>query len=202
MHTQQYSHVDPRVTLAPGQTYAGHQPPGYPPSNGVHNYQPYGAGYGYYDSQSYGQNHSSAAAAPTEDLHPAVKNGYNPKIHGDYDPNADYARGADEGPSSDAAAAALAASNVANDYTQTGTFNRFTNKFQNPALNPERYNDENKSNRQMSAFFDVAAASNSHGGRSLKAERSAHKMTKAEYKELRKRNERKKEEKRRALYRD
>ncbi|OBT72750.1 hypothetical protein VF21_08973 [Pseudogymnoascus sp. 05NY08] len=43
-------------------------------------------------------------------------------------------------------------------------------------LTPENHNDENKSKRQMNAFFDVDAAANSHDGRSLKAERSGKKL--------------------------
>jgi hypothetical protein len=55
------------------------------------------------------------------------------------------------------------------DYAATGTFNRITGHFQNAAINPELHNAVNESRRQMSAFFDVDAAANSHDGRSLKA---------------------------------
>ncbi|KAF2202615.1 hypothetical protein GQ43DRAFT_439553 [Delitschia confertaspora ATCC 74209] len=135
--------------------------------------------------------------------------GYNPAIHGDYDPNADYAQVADREEEEQAAAAAAAAAGYAGyqqdpnaQYTATAQFNRFTGRFQAPDLNPEKYNDENKSRRQLSAFFDVDAAANSHDGRSLKAERQAKKLTKQQVKEYREKKRAKKEEKRRAWLRD
>ena len=117
--------------------------------------------------------------------------GYNPAVHGDYDPTADYAQ---QGQAEEEAA------NV--DYSATGTFNRFTGKWQAAALAPENFNDENKSRRQMSAFFDVDAAANSHDGKSLKAERSGKKLTKKELKAFKDKRRDKKEEKRRAWLRD
>ncbi|KAI9764369.1 MAG: hypothetical protein M1840_008507 [Geoglossum simile] len=87
--------------------------------------------------------------------------------------------------------------------TQTaGAFNRFTGKWQPLDVTPELHNDENKSRRQMSAFFDVDAAANSHDGRSLKAERSGKKLTKKELKAFKEKRREKKEEKRRAWLRD
>ncbi|KAI2623834.1 hypothetical protein GGS26DRAFT_564866 [Hypomontagnella submonticulosa] len=138
----------------------------------------------------------SDAAEPPKNEQPPV-GGYNPAIHGDYDPNAWYAKSAEEngsGPdqSIDAAAA----------YAAMGTFNRFTGRWQGDDQNPERYNDEAKSRRQMNAFFDVDAAANSHDGRSLKAERSGKKPTKAELKQFKEKRRARKEEKRRAWLRD
>jgi hypothetical protein len=54
----------------------------------------------------------------------------------------------------------------------------------------------------MNAFFDVDAAANSHDGRSLRAERSARKLTKKELKMFKEKRREKKEEKRRAWLRD
>jgi hypothetical protein len=54
----------------------------------------------------------------------------------------------------------------------------------------------------MNAFFDVDAAANSHDGRSLKAERSGKKLSKAELKHFKEKRRVKKEEKRRAWLRD
>ncbi|PSS23464.1 hypothetical protein M430DRAFT_33912 [Amorphotheca resinae ATCC 22711] len=131
-----------------------------------------------------------ASASQTDAMR--VAGGYNPAIHGDYDPTAWYAQPAvpeeTAGPSTDPAEA----------YAATAAFNRFTGRFQNADLTPERFSDENKSKRQMNAFFDVDAAANSHDGRSLKEERSGKKLTKAELKRHKEKRKAKKEEKRRA----
>ena len=127
-----------------------------------------------------------------------VAGGYNPAIHGDYDPNAWYAK--------TAAAAeeqqAQTQGDPADAYVATAAFNRFTGRFQNPDLKPENFNDENKSRRQLNAFFDVDAAANSHDGRSLKEERSGKKLSKAELKWHKEKRKARKEEKRRAWLRD
>jgi WW domain len=128
--------------------------------------------------------------------------GYDPAIHGDYDPNADYAKVYEssdiDGPSLDSATNL----DPIQAYAATGTFNRFTGKWQAADLNPEKFNDENKSRRQMNAFFDVDAAANSHDGKSLKAERSGKKLSKKEVKAFKEKRREKKEEKRRAWLRD
>lgn len=124
--------------------------------------------------------------------------GYDPSIHGDYDPTAWYAQPA----SSDPADPSLLSSNPADAYAATGAFNRFTGRWQAADLTPENHNDENKSRRQMNAFFDVDAAANSHDGRSLKAERSGKKLSKTELKQFKEKRKAKKEEKRRAWLRD
>jgi hypothetical protein len=129
---------------------------------------------------------------------PAVRpaGGYDPAIHGDYDPTAWYAQPAEPEPSQNADKDPAAA------YAASAAFNRFTGRFQNPDLVPENFNDENKSKRQMNAFFDVDAAANSHDGRSLKEERSGKKLTKAELKKFKEKRKAKKEEKRKAWLRD
>lgn len=121
--------------------------------------------------------------------------GYDPAIHGDYDPTAWYAQPSEPSPSH-------AEQDPAAAYAATAAFNRFTGRFQNPDLTPENFNDENKSKRQMNAFFDVDAAANSHDGRSLKEERSGKKLTKAELKKFKEKRKAKKEEKRKAWLRD
>ncbi len=142
---------------------------------------------------------------------PRPYGGYDPAIHGDYDPTAPYAQeaaaevGGDDSLAAGAlgAAAALAGgADPATLYTATGAFNRFTGKWQPSDIGPENHNDENKSKRQMSAFFDVDAAANSHNGRSLKAERSGKKLTKQELKAFKEKRKEKKEERRRAWLRD
>ncbi|MCJ1456066.1 hypothetical protein MMC28_006423 [Mycoblastus sanguinarius] len=137
-------------------------------------------------------------APGTEDQPPSRPyGGYDPAIHGDYDPTASYAQekpAAEDGTGQPADPAAI--------YTATGVFNRFTGKWQPNTINPENHNDENKSRRQMSAFFDVDAAANSHNGKSLKAERSGKKLSKQELKAFKEKRKEKKEEKRRAWLRD
>ena len=134
-------------------------------------------------------------------LRAAIENGDLIAIHGDYDPNADYAV---EARAQEAAAAAAAQAQVqgiqpaAPDYASTGTFNRFTGRWQAADQNPDRHGDEAKSKRQMNAYFDVDAAANSHGGKSLKAERQSKKLSKAELKAFKEKRRGKKEEKRRA----
>ncbi|KIW99353.1 uncharacterized protein Z518_11341 [Rhinocladiella mackenziei CBS 650.93] len=127
--------------------------------------------------------------------------GYDPAIHGDYDPNADYAK-AYEIPSQIEAAGGPPGIDPAEAYAATAAFNRFTGKWQRADLNPDNFSDEQKSRRQMNAFFDVDAAANSHDGRSLRAERASKKLTKAELKAFKEKRREKKEEKRRAWLRD
>lgn len=127
-----------------------------------------------------------------------ILGGYNPAIHGDYDPTAPYAQHHEE--TSQEAGGPVAESTAA--YTATGAFNRFTGRWQADTINPENHNDENKSRRQMNAYFDVDAAANSHDGRSLRAERSAKKPSKKELKQFKEKRREKKEEKRRAWLRD
>ena len=125
--------------------------------------------------------------------------GYDPAIHGDYDPTAPYAQ---EQIVPDDSNGQLLGADPAAIYTATGVFNRFTGKWQPHTINPENHNDENKTKRQMSAIFDVDAAANSHNGKSLKAERSGKKLSKQELKAFREKRKEKKEEKRRAWLRD
>jgi hypothetical protein len=138
--------------------------------------------------------YSPPVPASTETL---PTSGYNPAIHGDYDPTAWYAQ-----PAAPPEAPSGTPADPAAQYAATAGFNRFTGRYQNPDLNPENFNDENKSRRQMNAFFDVDAAANSHDGRSLKAERSGKKLSKTELKQFKEKRKAKKEEKRRAWLRD
>ncbi|USP73017.1 ww domain-containing protein [Curvularia clavata] len=142
---------------------------------------------------------SSAGAAEASSRPPRKWGGYNPAIHGSYDPNADYAKAAleeEEEEEKAAAAAAHAPYGAAQDYSATAQFNRFTGKFQQAGNGPELHNDENKSKRQMNAFFDVNAAANSHDGRSLKAERRAKPITKQQIQAYKEKRKQKKDKKR------
>jgi hypothetical protein len=142
---------------------------------------------------------ASEPAPPTTEKPPA--GGYNPAIHGDYDPNAWYAQGNNddeaEGGEYDVAAGVLD-----DPFVSAARFNRFTGQFQGEDAGPDRHNDEAKSRRQMNAYFDVDAAANSHDGRSLKAERSHKKPSKTELKAFKEKRRARKEEKRRAWLRD
>jgi hypothetical protein len=171
--------------------------------------QPAAPGLGNYDRIATAPGSSRAIAPGTEETptvpQPRPYGGYDPAIHGDYDPTAPYALEAAAQEEAAAAAAAQAAAFAADptaEYAATGTFNRFTGRWQAATINPENHNDANKSKRQMNAFFDVDAAANSHNGKSLKAERSGKKLTKEELKAFKAKRKEKKEEKRRAWLRD
>lgn len=156
---------------------------------------------------------AAAGAAAPAPAGPPPAGGYNPAIHGDYDPNAWYAKQGGGGGGGDSTAgeaggaqtdAAALLADPAALYAATASFNRFTGSFQSLDRDggPGRHSDEAKSRRQMNAFFDVDAAANAHDGRSLKAERSGKKPTKAELKAFKEKRRAKKEEKRRAWLRD
>lgn len=135
---------------------------------------------------------------PAEPEPPAVM-GYNPAIHGDYDPNAWYAKlheeAAPEPVQTDPSAGFYDPS-----YDTTALFNRFTGQHQTEGAG--RHSDEAKSRRQMNAYFDVDAAANANNGRSLKAERAGKKPSKNELKFFKEKRRARKEEKRRAWLRD
>ncbi|KAI1175993.1 hypothetical protein F4777DRAFT_290024 [Nemania sp. FL0916] len=137
----------------------------------------------------------ATAVPPVNERLPA--GGYNPAIHGDYDPNAWYAKNDNEDEEGE-----VSVMDPATAYAAIGTFNRFTGRWQGDDQNPDRHSDEAKSRRQMNAIFDFDAAANAHDGRSLKAERSGKKPTKSELRHFKEKRRAKKEEKRRAWLRD
>jgi WW domain len=144
--------------------------------------------------------------SPERDTTPTkgrLAGGYDPAIHGNYDPNADYAKAHHDTGDTDSTGPQLSGVvDSAESYAATGTFNRYTGRWQAAALNPDNFNDENKSRRQMTAYFDVDSAANSHDGKSLKAERSGKKLSKKEVKAFKDKRRERKEEKRRAWLRD
>lgn len=155
----------------------------------------------------------SSSPPPPSSSSRRLTDGYNPAIHGDYDPTAPYAQQYEQNPQNprnppnpqknpDAAPGLTPGPDPNYVYTATGVFNRFTGKWQAASLTPENFSDENKAQRQLSAFFDVDTAANSHDGRSLKAERSGKKLTKKELKAFKEKRRERKEEKRRAWLRD
>ncbi|TQV94083.1 WW domain-containing protein [Cordyceps javanica] len=144
----------------------------------------------------------TAAAPPPAHEKPAA-GGYNPAIHGDYDPNAWYAKGAQDDDEQGAdGPGGLSAAAAADLYAATATFNRYSGGFQSEDAGPGRHSDESKARRQMNAYFDADAASAAHDGRSLKAERQNKKPSKAEVKAFKEKRRARKEEKRRAWLRD
>ncbi|PNY23860.1 Uncharacterized protein TCAP_06203 [Tolypocladium capitatum] len=150
---------------------------------------------------------NAAAGAVVPGAPPAPLNerpaagGYNPAIHGDYDPNAWYAQAYNQEQEAQEAAAAAALQPSAGIGATVG-FDQYTGPFQAPGAGPNRHSDEAKSHRQMNAFFDVDAAANAHDGRSLKAERQNKRLSKTELKAYKEKRRAKKEEKRRAWLMD
>lgn len=154
----------------------------------------------------------------------SIAGGYNPAIHGSWDPNAPYAQAYKDPDADDAADEAEYQADLAMyhaemqgadptaaaegfEYGGTGgasaaAFNRRTGKTQAGDQNPERYSDANKSYRQMNAYFNVDQAANSHDGRSLKAERRGKQPTRKELSMWKEKRKARKEEKRRAWLRD
>ncbi|KGQ12361.1 hypothetical protein BBAD15_g1864 [Beauveria bassiana D1-5] len=131
-----------------------------------------------------GTTAAAAAMLPQPPIHekPAA-GGYNPAIHGDYDPNAWYAQGAQEAEDGiDAQANGISGAAAAAElYAATATFNRYSGGFQSEDMGPGRHSDEAKA---------------------LKAERQNQKPSKAEVKAFKEKRRARKEEKRRAWLRD
>lgn len=86
------------------------------------------------------------------------------------------------------------------DYTAIMALNARTGSTQPSHLTADRHTDAAKSGRQMNAFFDVDAAANAHEGKSLKEERKAKKLSKAEVKAFNEARKEKKQKKRMAFY--
>lgn len=153
---------------------------------------------------------SSSAAAATISQPSSVAGGYNPAIHGSWDPNAPYAQAYKQADAADddstavpyTAAAGEMGLEGADAYAQAAAFNSRTGKFQAADMNPDHFSDAAKSQRQMNAYFDVDRAANSHDGRSLKAERRGKQPTKQELAQWKQKRKARKEEKRRAWLRD
>jgi hypothetical protein len=141
------------------------------------------------------ENETAQPAQPTEPTQP-IAGGYNPAIHGNWDPTADYARQYQA--QSEETTTAPTAEDITASYGATGAFNRFTGRWQAADINPENHNDEARSGRQMNAYFDVNAAANSHDGRSLRAERSARKPTRQEVQQYKEKRHKKKIDRRNA----
>lgn len=169
-----------------------------------------------FPSSSTGAAAAAAAAAPISQP-TSIAGGYNPAIHGSWDPNAPYAQayrapgdGDGAGDDEEASAAELAAYDAEmmaldggeGEYLQTAAFNRGTGRAQAGDQGPERHSDAAKSYRQMNAYFNVDQAANSHDGRSLKAERRGKQPTKKELTMWKEKRKARKEEKRRAWLRD
>lgn len=162
---------------------------------------------------------SSAAVGPrppatTISEPTSVAGGYNPAIHGSWDPNASYAQayktaiiGDEDDNEEDIGDGTMmepldGIDGSEDPYVQNAAFNSRTGKFQTDDQNPDHYSDAAKSQRQMNAYFDVDRAANAHDGRSLKAERRGKQPTRKELAMWKEKRKAKKEEKRRAWLRD
>jgi hypothetical protein len=150
-------------------------------------------------SSTTGLTRDATAPSSTVKSSKSVAGGYNPAIHGDYDPDADYAK---DNQDEDTDYGNPTITDPSQMYAASGSFNRFTGKWQSDELNPEKHSDAEKAKRQMRAIFDVDAAANSHDGRSLKEERRNRKLTKDQVKAFNDKRRAKKEEKRRAWLKD
>lgn len=130
--------------------------------------------------------------------------GYNPRVHGPYDKSKPYSAYHNwlayekENPASAAGQQAQAA--AYQTYDSTAQFNSHTGRFQTGEQSADRHDAASKAGRQMSAFFDVDSAANSHDGRSLKEERRNNKPTKQEIAEMNQKRKEKKLQKRLAFY--
>ncbi|KAF1991268.1 hypothetical protein K402DRAFT_174252 [Aulographum hederae CBS 113979] len=188
---------NPRVPVASGA-------PAMPPPPGLGAYDPNDRGPSTHAGAPGTSSSTYGSSSPQDRTR--VAGGYDPRIHGNYDPNADYAIRAQQEAEAQEQQVQYPPGMTNVDpsaYAVTGYFNRFTGKFQDPNnRNPENYNDENKSNRQLNAFFDAHAAANSHDGRSLKAERAAQRVSKKDLKKFKAKAKAKKEEKQKAWLRD
>ncbi|KAL5612756.1 uncharacterized protein BROUX77_002912 [Berkeleyomyces rouxiae] len=136
---------------------------------------------------------SIEAPAPPEIL------GYNPAIHGDYDPNAWYAK-LNEPQEPVYTNSALGVEAL--EYGSQAPFNRLTGHFQATGEGSDRHNADAKAKRQLHSYFDVDAAANAHHGRSLRAERQGQRLSKNELKQYKEKRKARKEEKRRAWLRE
>ncbi|KAK3117479.1 hypothetical protein LTR53_001166 [Teratosphaeriaceae sp. CCFEE 6253] len=146
---------------------------------------------------------SSTPAAGSSEPKEEEYQGYIPSKHGNYDPNAPYAKWHDQKRAEEAAIAqygSVAAAQQVADYAAVANFNRVSGGFQTADRTTERHSDFNKSGRQMNAFFDIEAAANSHEGKSLKEERRNQKLSKKEVAELNKKRKDRKEKKRLDFY--
>ncbi|KAK2594932.1 hypothetical protein QQS21_007335 [Conoideocrella luteorostrata] len=151
---------------------------------------------------------AAAAASSSADPHAAapppneaVMTGYNPAIHGDYDPNAWYAQKYKQDDLPPPVAPEIPGMDD-ETYAVSAGFNRFTGQYQQADAGPGRFSDESKSQRQMNAYFDLDAVASTDDGRSLKAERSNKRISKSELKAFKEKRRARKEEKRRAWLRD
>ncbi|CZT21869.1 uncharacterized protein RCC_07735 [Ramularia collo-cygni] len=120
--------------------------------------------------------------------------GYNPKIHGNYDPKADYAAYHNKKREEESGFVAPVA--LPPGYGAEMILNARTGHAQANRPGAEHHNDAAKSGRQLNAFFDADAAAEAHQGRSLKEERQKQHLSKqqvAEFKRKKADRKRKKE---------
>lgn len=174
----------------------------YPAHSSAHGASPYVSGppglppgTWHYDSANPVHGHADNGATNNDPV-------YNPKIHGNWDPNADYAVAARK--RQEAAEQATAQPTAfpfgapgSDGYAAAATFNHRTGQFQSSDVTADRHSDANKALRQQNAYFDANASANSHDGRSLKEERRNQKLSKAQLQQYRQKKADKKLQKQR-----
>lgn len=166
------------------------------------------------DAEASSSSAAASASAPLSEI-TSVAGGYNPAIHGSWDPSAPYAQayaGAGDDGDEEATAAEVAAHDAEmaaldggeGEYLQTAAFNRATGRPQAAGgeAATERFSDAARAQRQLGNYFNVDQAANAHDGRSLKAERRGKQPTKKELAQWKEKRKARKEEKRRAWLRD
>jgi hypothetical protein len=132
--------------------------------------------------------------------------GFYAKVHGAYDKNAPYVayhnwRTWDAENEKAASTAQAQTTATYQNYDSYAQFNAHTGRYQTGEQSADRHDPANRANRQMSAFFDVDSAANSHDGRSLKEERRNKKLTGKEIAEMNRKRKEKKDAKRMAFLR-
>lgn len=119
--------------------------------------------------------------------------GYNPKIHGNYDPKADYAQYHNNLRAQESNVVAPVVPPPG--YGAAMILNARTGHAQANRPGAEHHNDANKSGRQLNAFFDADAAANAHEGISLKEERQKQTLSKKQVAEFKKKTQERKRKK-------
>lgn len=125
--------------------------------------------------------------------------GYNPKIHGNYDPKADYAQYHNKKRAEESGSVAPVV--LPPGYGAEMILNARTGHAQAKGPGAEHHSDSAKSGRQMNAFFDADAAANAHEGRSLKEERQKQMYSKQQVAEWKTKKAERKKKKQLDFYR-
>lgn len=125
--------------------------------------------------------------------------GYNPKIHGNYDPKADYAQYHNKKREEESGVVAPVVRPAG--YGADMILNARTGNAQAHRPDADHHSDAAKSGRQMNAFFDADAAANAHEGKSLREERQKQTLSKKKIAEFKQKKQERKKKKQLDFYR-